>query len=624
MGRRKRSTAASQPRKKIKIEPLKGKKLTSTYAHRRWPKTCVNRLQAPVERPSRPARCNYRSSRRIKGLPPLSPDVSTPFLWFISIPFSSLTGKIKQPHSGESSAPAPSSRSRPNPNRGPRTRTGEPNSPPYSSLGQKYAVDTTSAESLGDKPPPTEAYVDNATQAEYQGVAEEKGSQTGHQDVARAAFPSATAQLAYNDPVESRTMNDAQPGLTAIWDTTTTESMRSTPAHRPTVSIASQELEWKNATSSVRRSTASSTEQEAGSMNGIYKLEDFPSILEDRSLMVQLFMNRYSEDIDEESVEDTTRKLRETIKEENHDPPADARYESEVLRLTMEQLQFKNKDYVIAELGDLVCPPAKRLFAIHHGDIELHKTYKLFADHRNEAWAKARQLRDGFPNPRPDYCVGFCAKAFSPDELDLLAVVPGIPSSFVSMDDMYFPFLTCEAKSSNEPIFLAENQNAYSMMVAVSSTFKLFKAAKMEKRVHRRVLGFSISYDNRYVVVNGYYPVFAGQRLKIYRAQICHFVISPKASDKWQSWHLVRNIYEVWAPEHLEHLRMSIELLKFTTDVPGLRNGDVWKPTPSESEHIALQQLGLQESGLREAEADSAGFFNGLDRTRRAMSAPLV
>ncbi|KAL1615856.1 hypothetical protein SLS56_011641 [Neofusicoccum ribis] len=463
----------------------------------------------------------------------------------------------------------------------------------------KSAVDTTSAGSLGDKPRRTEAYVDNATQAEYQGVAEEKGPQTGHQDVARAGFPSATTQLAYNDPVESRTMSDTQPGRTAIWDTTTTESMRSTPTHQPTAPIASRELEWKNTASSIRSSTASSTEQEAGSTNSIYKMEDFRSRLEDGSLMVQLFMNRYSEGIDEESVEDTTRKLLKTIKKEHHDPPADTHYEPEALGLTMEQLQFKNKDYVIAELGDLVCPPAKRLFAIHHGDSKLHKTYKLFADNRNEVWAKAPQLRDGFPNPRPDYCVGFCDKAFSPDELDLLAVVPGIPSSFLSMDDMYFPFLTCEAKSSNEPIFLAENQNAYSMMVAVSSTIELFKAAKMQKKVHRRVLGFSISYDNRYVVVNGYYPVFAGQRLKIYRTQICHFVISPKASEKWQSWHLVRNIYEVWAPEHLEHICMAINSLKLTIDVAGLRNGDVCTPTPFESGDFDSQQLGLQEAGPR-------------------------
>lgn len=413
-------------------------------------------------------------------------------------------------------------------------------------------------------------------------------------------------------------MNDARLGQTAVADAPATERRRGLSAYQPPPSSASQARKRKNKEGSASKPLGSSTLNEAGSQASVYKRPDFPTLLRGRFLKARLFMRE-----DEEGVDDTTRGILETLEVESHNSPAERRYEADVLQKIMGRLAIKNEVSVITELHDVVCPSAERLAAIYYTDKRLHPTYKRFGELRDEGWTKAPQLITGCPDPKPDYCVGFNDMAFSDEELDILAAAPGIMSSFTASDNIYFPFLTCEAKSPREAIAYAENQNAYAMLVAISSTIDLFRAAKMERSAHRKVLGFSISYNDKTAVVDAYYPVIAGARLAIYRTRRFIMAISPGASDMWRSWRFVRNIYEVWAPKHLKGLKMAINSLKFTINVDGRGSRESQTPTPSESAHRGLQQLDLRSPTPQAGRADSVSVFSDQSRRRRAMTAPL-
>ena len=62
---------------------------------------------------------------------------------------------------------------------------------------------------------------------------------------------------------------------------------------------------------------------------------------------------------------------------------------------------------------------------------------------------------------------------------------------------MYFPFLTCEVKCGAAALDIADRQNAHSMTMAVRGIVELFRLVKREKELHREILAFSISHDQR-------------------------------------------------------------------------------------------------------------------------------
>lgn len=324
----------------------------------------------------------------------------------------------------------------------------------------------------------------------------------------------------------------------------------------------------------------------------------------------------------EKGVDKANEDLLNSLETKSHDPPNEPQYDAKALQMLLEGLSNKNEVMVIHELHDLVCPPAERLSIIYSEDKELGPIYKTFVDYRDEPWTKPPQLIAGFPEPKPDYCVGFRHDVFDDHEQDVLATLPNVMRSFMTAGKIYFPFLTCEAKSTKDLVKFAENQNAYAMMVAVSSTFDLFRAAGKEQSVHRKVLGFSISYNDRTVLVDGYYPVVTGRGLSIYRTRRLQMFIPPTDSDTRRSWRFVRNIYEVWAPQHLQDLKDAIKAAQSISRVAGSGSRGSQTPTPSEATHRRLQQLGLQNPGPQAARIDNNSVSSDQSRAGGVMIQP--
>lgn len=104
------------------------------------------------------------------------------------------------------------------------------------------------------------------------------------------------------------------------------------------------------------------------------------------------------------------------------------------------------------------------------------------------------------------------------------------------------------------------------MMLSDYALLDLFRGAHREQSLHREILGFSVSYDHELVHVYGHYPVIHGSRsddmVDIFQTEVCAMQVSPKdLVNRWKSWNFVRNIYEIWAPKHLERLSAAIDNL---------------------------------------------------------------
>lgn len=253
-------------------------------------------------------------------------------------------------------------------------------------------------------------------------------------------------------------------------------------------------------------------------------------------------------------------------KEDNKEPPEDYRFKGDVSfreKLNRIERMNKNERTVIHSLHDLVCPPAEDLADKYTEDL-LGDSYSLLADHWNEGWGCKLEVLGTKVSPMPDYCVGFSRRAF--DELfDRIDKWDGDKHRIAPTLWMYFPFLTCEAKSYQESIQYADNQNTLSMALAISGVVDLFRAVRSEGSIDREILGFSVSYNHTGASVYGHYPTLNGAQTTIYRTDVCTLQFA-SCSDRWAAHKVVRRIYEDWAPMHFRRLHEAVK--KIPPDAP--------------------------------------------------------
>ena len=141
-------------------------------------------------------------------------------------------------------------------------------------------------------------------------------------------------------------------------------------------------------------------------------------------------------------------------------------------------------------------------------------------------------------------------------------------SYFMATRKMYFPFLTCEVECGAADLNWADRQNANSMTHAVRAIVQLYKHAEWDegfdwkKEVHRKVLAFSVSHDDRTVRIYGHYPVLQNDGTTFYRHLIRAFsLIDLGGKDKWTAYKFAKNVYELWMPNYLKNITKAIDAL---------------------------------------------------------------
>ncbi|KAL6698318.1 hypothetical protein J3F84DRAFT_367196 [Trichoderma pleuroticola] len=181
---------------------------------------------------------------------------------------------------------------------------------------------------------------------------------------------------------------------------------------------------------------------------------------------------------------------------------------------------------------------------------------------------------------------------------------------------MYFPFLTCEVKCGAGALDVADRQNAHSMTLAVRGVAELFLAVNREAEVHRQVLAFSISHDDRVVRIYAHYPVIDGKDIRYYRCEIRSFSLQElDGREKWTAYQFTKNVYDKWMPSHFEKICSAINQLPsdVNLDDPSL-------PATEPSQGLESHHLSQHGSGSRSAQETTTAStpFTGRGAAKRS------
>ncbi|KAM3084775.1 hypothetical protein ACMFMG_003229 [Clarireedia jacksonii] len=239
--------------------------------------------------------------------------------------------------------------------------------------------------------------------------------------------------------------------------------------------------------------------------------------------------------------------------------PEGTLFDDDIFEATCSAIHDRNEAMVVRDISPLICPSAQVLA------IKGAKHLKILTESVNEDWDSAIPFCG--PSPQPDYSVGFGRSAFTQSQIGKLTLftkelMDDYTSYFMSTWYMYFPFLTCEVESGAGNLEVADRQNAHSMTIAVRAIVELFKLVKREHELHREILAFSISHSDSSVRIYGHYAALDGANTTFYRHDIHSLCIAGHESkEKWLAYTFVRNVYDIWMPNHWKRICAVIDQL---------------------------------------------------------------
>ncbi|KAI4158632.1 MAG: hypothetical protein L6R39_000487, partial [Caloplaca ligustica] len=232
--------------------------------------------------------------------------------------------------------------------------------------------------------------------------------------------------------------------------------------------------------------------------------------------------------------------LCQTLLTTAQDVPPDTLFRDDLFRETCAKLHERNEARIVEDISTLIAPSAETLAT--YGATEL----KDLIFNVDERWGESLPITE--TRPQPDRCVGFSRSAFSHDQLRKLKPYIGsfVPVHYVSLLlatwRMYFPFMTCEAKSGVGELDVADKQNAHSMTMALRGIIELFKAVNREQELHRKILAFSISHDATIVKIYGHYALIEDRVAKYYRHPIRSFDFTERnGENRWTAYKFTKN-----------------------------------------------------------------------------------
>lgn len=258
-------------------------------------------------------------------------------------------------------------------------------------------------------------------------------------------------------------------------------------------------------------------------------------------------------------ITDMSKKLCRNLLEAKQSVLQDTLFRDDLFDETCESVRVRNEAMVVRDISPLICPSAQvlRIYGAKH--------LKSLMESVNEGWNSAIPFYG--PRPQPDYAVAFGRSAFTIDRLKKLQPLVGeVPdtytSYFMATWQMYFPFLTCEVKCGAAALDVADRQNAHSMTMAARGVVELFRLVGREKELHREILAFSISHDDRTVRIYGHYPIINGKDTTYYRHPIRDFSFTElDGKEKWTAYKFTKNVYDTWMPTHLKRICSVIDKL---------------------------------------------------------------
>ena len=234
------------------------------------------------------------------------------------------------------------------------------------------------------------------------------------------------------------------------------------------------------------------------------------------------------------------------------------------LPMVLDRVQSLNESRIQRDITPLIVPSAETLFFCD----ELNVDY--IGDEVNADWTRCATM--GGTVPKPDYTAGILPKAFTAEERENLQHYASPMRPFLFTPELAFPFLMCEAKTGERGMNEADRQNVHSASIAVRAIIELYKEAfgktapDRVRDLYGKILVFTVSHDNDRACVYGHFAVAAttpGEELEFYRHQFAlTSLIVDDGRDSYRVYNFVRNVYDNFAPEHLERIKDAAKVLR--------------------------------------------------------------
>ncbi|KAK4551549.1 hypothetical protein LTR86_011112 [Recurvomyces mirabilis] len=265
-------------------------------------------------------------------------------------------------------------------------------------------------------------------------------------------------------------------------------------------------------------------------------------------------------------LQEESKEFCEELLERQHEPLAFPCYPARKINDVLERIRELNEARLQRDIMPWVVPSAENLHfsnVIDHGYI---------GEEINAEWVRCETM--GSTRPKPDFAVGLNLSAFSSDEADKLQNygTPQQPYLFTPL--LSFPFLICEAKTGRTGLDYADTQNLHSASIATRAVLSLYISTFGRHHEHTkdllgRILVFTVSHNNSVANLYGHYVVSDSTNgtegidaFRYFRYDIAMFSLSShRAKDRFKAYSFIRNLYDKFAPQHLERIRMAIRAM---------------------------------------------------------------
>lgn len=334
-------------------------------------------------------------------------------------------------------------------------------------------------------------------------------------------------------------------------------------------------LNRKRSNPSIAGSSASD-ERPRDEKSAPYRSHSYPTLLSEEVTNYKSYMEDH-----EEGISETSEKLLEILLKAEQSLPKDSLFGNDVFAKFLRRLKGKNESRVVQDLSPLLVPSVESLAILGHRLDEsvgkvIHELYPhLFhsfealaafstnhldriVESVNEGWNDCYPITK--PRPQPDSAFAYAVSAFSGEQINILRPTlgtAGFRSYFKATYYMLLPFLTKEVKTGNMGLDIADNQNLHSIAIAVRGVVQLFKLVGREMELHREIVAFSISHDDKSVRIYAHYPYIDGDEVSIWRRTVKQFYLD--LDNKWTCYKFTTNVYDIFSLIHLKRICIAID-----------------------------------------------------------------
>ncbi|KAL9583529.1 MAG: hypothetical protein Q9212_002646 [Teloschistes hypoglaucus] len=255
---------------------------------------------------------------------------------------------------------------------------------------------------------------------------------------------------------------------------------------------------------------------------------------------------------------DGCRLLFRTFLDTEQNVPEDSLFNDDLFEDFCLWISDRNEATIVRDLTPLLVPSAELM------NLRGARHLRHVIEAVDESWSKFVPMINS-SCPKPDFSVGLRISAFTPEQQVKLRPFDGgldIQSRLMATHQMYFPFLTAEAKCGQEGITVADRQNAHSASVAVNALVELYKTVSRQKELHRKILVFSISHNHNSVDIYGHYALIDDKKITFHRYLVKSVSFAdPDGRDKWRPYKFTKNVYDSFLPIHLARVCSAVDQL---------------------------------------------------------------